>query len=219
VPQRRPHPERHLPAGALPMPTRRHILIAALPAAALLLGACAGSSLPAVQWVRLPAEAPGPAAAPAPAAPGVWQLMAPVQLPGHLDRDALLVPQGAAGLQGLGGARWAEPLRDAVPRLLRQDLEREFGAPVWTAPLPPGVLPTRQLRVELVAFDVVADRRGVLLAARWSLVDAKGGARPMVFDARFTTPSAGADADALAIAHRQALAQLARRIADSARSG
>jgi len=141
VPQRRPHPERHPHAGDLPMPTRRHILTAALPAAALLLGACAGSSLPAVQWVRLPAEAPGPAAAPAPAAPGVWQLMAPVQLPGHLDRDALLVPQGAAGLQGLGGARWAEPLRDAVPRLLRQDLEREFGAPVWTAPLPPGVLP------------------------------------------------------------------------------
>jgi len=208
------------------MPTRRQLLTAALPGAALLLGACAGSSLPPVHWVRLPAEAPaGPAAVPAlgvpamPAVPGVWQLMAPVQLPGHLDRDALLVPQGAAGLQGLGGARWAEPLRDAVPRLLRQDLEREFGAPVWTAPLPPGVQPTRQLRVELAAFDVAADRRSVLLAARWSLVDAKGRARPMVFDASFTTPAAGAAADELAIAHRQALAQLARRIADSVRAG
>ncbi len=201
------------------MPTRRHLLTAVLPGAALLLGACAGSSLPPVHWVRLPAEAPGSTAAPAPAVPGVWQLMAPVQLPGHLDRDALLVPQGAAGLQGLGGARWAEPLRDAVPRLLRQDLEREFGAPVWTAPLPPGVQPTRQLRVELAAFDVAADRRSVLLAARWSLVDAKGGARPTVFDASFTTPAAGAAADELAIAHRQALAQLARRIADSVRAG
>ncbi len=201
------------------MPTRRHLLTAALPGVALLLGACAGSSLPPVHWVRLPAEAPGPAAAQAPAVAGVWQLMAPVQLPGHLDRDALLVPQGAAGLQGLGGARWAELLRDAVPRLLRQDLEREFGAPVWTAPLPPGVLPTRQLRVELGAFDVEADRRSVLLMARWSLVDAKGSTRPMVFDARFSTPTTGASADDLAIAHRQALAQLARRIADSARGG
>jgi uncharacterized protein len=201
------------------MPTRRHLLTVALPGAALLLGACAGSSLPPVQWVRLPAEASGPAAAPTSAVPGVWQLMAPVQLPGHLDRDALLVPQGAAGLQGLGGARWAEPLRDAVPRLLRQDLEREFGAPVWVAPLPPGVLPTRQLRVEFSAFDVAADRRGVLLAARWSLADAKGGARPVVFDARFTTAAAGLDANDLAIGHRQALADLARRIADSARAG
>lgn len=201
------------------MPNRRHLLTAVLPGLSLWLAACAGSSLPAVHWVRMPAEAPGPAAAQAPAVPGVWQLMAPVQLPGHLDRDALLVPQGAAGLQGLDGARWAEPLRDAVPRLLRQDLEREFGAPVWTAPLPPGVLPTRQLRVEFAAFDVEPERRSVLLAARWSLVDGKGGARPKVFDARFTTPAVGAAADDLAIAHRQALVQLARRIADSARGG
>lgn len=126
--------------------------------------------------------------------------------------------QPAARLQGLGGARWAEPLRDAVPRLLRQDLEREFGAPLWMAPLPPGVLPTRQLRIELTAFDVAAERRGLVLAARWSLVDARGAARPSVFVARLTTPAAAADADALAVAHRQALAELARRIADSARS-
>jgi uncharacterized lipoprotein YmbA len=80
------------------------------------------------------------------------------------------------------------------------------------------VLPTRQLRVELTAFDVAADRRGVVLAARWSVVDAKGGSRPAVFDARLTAPAAATDADALAMAHRQALAELARRIADSARS-
>jgi uncharacterized protein len=200
------------------MPTRRHLLSAALPGMALLLGACAGSSLPPVRWVRMPAEDSGPAAAPATVVPGVWQLMAPVQLPGHLDRDALLVPQGAAGVQGLGGTRWAEPLRDAVPRLLRQDLEREFGTPVWTAPLPPGVRPTHQLRVEITAFDVAADGRSVLLVARWSVADASGRVRPAIFDARIATPAAGHDADALALAHRQALAQLARRMADGARA-
>lgn len=200
------------------MPTRRHLLRTTLPgAAALLLGGCAGSGPPPPRWVRLPAEVPGPAA-PGAAVPGVWQLMAPVQLPGHLDRDALLVPQGTAGLQGLGGARWAEPLRDAVPRLLRQDLEREFGTPLWTAPLPPGVRPTRQLRVELLSFDVTPDQRGVALAARWSLADLRGGALPAVFDTRFELPASGSDADALALCHRQALALLARRIADSARA-
>lgn len=201
------------------MPTRRHLLCAALPGTvALLLGGCASGGLPPVRWVRLPADAPGAAPATGAPVPGVWQLIAPVQLPGHLDRDALLVPQGVAGLQGLGGARWAEPLRDAVPRLLRQDLEREFGTPLWTAPLPPGVRPTRQLRIELTALDVTADQRGVALAARWSLADAQGGSRPAVFDARFDTPAGGSDADALVLAHRQALAQLARRIADSARA-
>jgi uncharacterized lipoprotein YmbA len=193
------------------------LLVAQL-GAAVWLAACAGSPLPAVTWVRLPAEPPAVVAAPAPVqeVQGVWQLMAPVLLPGHLDRDALLVPQGAAGLQALGGARWAEPLRDAVPRLLRQDLAREFATPVWLAPLPPGVLPTRQLRVEFTALDVSSDGRGVELRARWSLADPKGAVPPTVFDAAFTSAATGAGANELAAAHRQALAQLARRIADTA---
>jgi uncharacterized protein len=196
------------------MRTRRHFLCATWSGAAtLVLGGCAGGSPPPpTRWVRLPAEAQGPVALPTTTVPGVWQLMIPIPLPGHLDRDALLVPQGAAGLQGLGGARWAEPLRDAVPRLLRQDLERAFGTPLWTAPLPPGVRPTRQLRIELLVFDVMTEQRGVALAARWSLADAQGGSRPAVFDARFDTLASGSNADALVLAHRQALVELGKRI-------
>jgi uncharacterized lipoprotein YmbA len=189
----------------------------ALLLAAALLAGCA-TPLPPVTWVRLPAEAPG-AVPPAPraAAPGeVWQLVLPVALPGHLDRDALLVPRGAAGLQPLAGVRWAEPLRDAAPRLLRNDLAVHLGKPLWTAPLPPGVAPTRQLRVELSAFDVAADGRGAVLQARWSLADPRGASPPRVFEAAFVTPAAGTDAEALAAAHRLALWQLAGRIAASA---
>ena len=188
----------------------------ALLATALVLGACASSPGPALSWVRLPVEAASASAPAAARVQGVWQLMTPVLLPGHLDRDVLFVPQGAAGLQPLGGARWAEPLRDAVPRLLRQDLARELGVPVWVAPLPPGVSPTRQLRVEFGAFDVAADGRSVELRARWSLADPKGAAPPAVFDAAFESAATGASANELAAAHRQALAELARRIADSA---
>lgn len=184
--------------------------IAAL-VAALALAGCA-SPLPPVQWLRLPADPPG-ADVQRPAAGPAWQLMAPVLLPGHLDRDALLVPQGHAGLQPLGGARWAEPLRDAVPRLLRQDLARLIGAPLWTAPLPPGVRPVRQLRLEIGALDVGADGRSVRLQARWSLADPAGAGTPQLGEAAFSTAAAGADADALAVAHRQALWQLAQRIA------
>lgn len=189
---------------------------AALLLAGALLAGCA-TPLPPVTWVRLPAEAPG-AVPPAPraAASGeVWQLVLPVALPGHLDRDALLVPRGAAGLQPLAGVRWAEPLRDAAPRLLRNDLAIHLSTPLWTAPLPPGVAPTRQLRVELAAFDVAADGRGVALQARWSLADPRGAAAPRVFEAAFVTPAAGTDVESLAAAHRLALWQLAGRIAAS----
>lgn len=184
---------------------------------AALLAGCA-SPLPPVTWLRLPAEVPGSEVPPtAPVGREVWQLMAPVGLPGHLDRDALLVGTGGASLQPLGGVRWAEPLRDVVPRLLRQDLSRAWGAPVWAAPLPPGVRPTRQLRVEFSALDVTADGRGVQLQARWSLADAQGATPPQVGEAAFVTPASGADADALAAAHRRAVQQLAQRIVGAAR--
>lgn len=184
---------------------------------AALLAGCA-SPLPPVTWLRLPAEAPGSDESPAaPVTREVWQLMAPVGLPGHLDRDALLVGSGGASLQPLGGVRWAEPLRDVVPRLLRQDLTRAWGAPVWAAPLPPGVRPTRQLRVEFSALDVTADGRGVQLRARWSLADALGATPPQVGEAAFVTAASGPDADALATAHRRALQQLAQRIVAAAR--
>jgi uncharacterized protein len=184
---------------------------------ALLLGAC-GSPLPPIQLLRLPSEAPAAVASAAPRPdPAVsWQLMAPVHLPGHLDRDALLVPQGRAGVQPLGGARWAEPLRDAAPRLLRQDLARRLGQPLWSAPLPPGVSITHQLRVEIAAFDVGADGRSVSLQARWSVADVRGAVPPRLHEAAFVTAATGADADALAAAHRQALWELAGRIAATA---
>jgi len=184
----------------------------ALLLAAALLAGCA-SPLPPLHWVRLPAQLPDAPAAPRPPGGPAWQLMAPVLLPGHLDRDALLVPQGRAGLQPLGGARWAEPLRDAVPRLLRQDLARLLGAPLWVAPLPPGVRPARQLRLEITALDVGPDGLSVLLQARWSLADPAGATPPQLGEAAFSTAADGADADALALAHRRALWQLAQRIA------
>ena len=206
------HPMR-LPIAAPPWSVcRRRAAWGAGLGAVLLLAGCA-SPLPPVQWVRLPDQPPDAATSLRPVAGASWQLMAPVPLPGHLDRDALLVPQGRAGLQPLGGARWAEPLRDAVPRLLRNDLASLLGAPLWTAPLPPGVRPARQLRLELTALDVGPDGRSVRLQARWSLADPAGATPPQLGEAAFSTAADGADADSLALAHRRALWQLAQRIA------
>ena len=181
------------------------------------LAGCAATA-PPQQWVRLPAEAgtsPLPPPGPTTAAE-VWQLVGPVALRGHLDRDAVLVPRGSAGLQPLPGVRWAEPLRDAVPRLLRSDLVQALGAPVWLAPLPPGVRPTRQLRVELLALDVGADGRSVALHARWSVAVASGSSAPRLGEAMLQVPASSDDAGALATAHRQALLQLAQHIAAAA---
>ena len=137
---------------------RAHVACALLAAAAL--AGC--SAAPPLRWVQLPLDPSAPRLAPGLPAPaseaarsgaGPIHLL-PVRLPEVLDRDELLVPQGPAGLAPLSGWRWAEPLREAVPRLLRDDLARALGeSRVWTSPLPAGLGRVQPLRVEVVMMQ------------------------------------------------------------------
>lgn len=186
----------------------------------LLLG-CAAA--PRAGLLHLPATPPAAlAGADVPSPPGSpaadsWLIQYPVRLPDYLDHDALLLRQGAAGLQRLPGFRWAEPLREAVPRLLRADLARLLGeARVWTVPLPAGVQPARQLRLEVLAFEADAGQRQVQLQARWSLARADASTPPVAQAVTLQVPVAGGGADALAAAYRSALWQLAQRVVATA---
>ncbi len=201
------------PIALLPRaPQRVLVLVLVLVLAATALAGCAGPA-PAPRLYQLRAAPPAPAASQAPSALQ-WQLLQPVSLPESLDRDALLLRQGQNGLQPLPGHRWAEPLRDSVPRVLRQDLAALLGeSRVWTAPVPAGVVITRRLRVELLALEASADRSSVLLRARWSLVDPSGAAPARADSVALSAASAGTDVDSLVAAHRLALWRLAETIA------
>jgi uncharacterized protein len=143
----------------------------------------------------------------------VLQLL-PVSLPEVLERDSLVVAQGRSGVQALSAHRWAEPLRDAVPRLLRQDLALWLGLPqVWTAPLPAGVVAQRLLRVDVLSFQADEARRNVQLQARWTLSDPQGRVPAASGVHSVVAPVQGADVDAIAVAHRLALWQLAQALA------
>lgn len=184
-----------------------------------LLAAC--SSSPPLQFFQLRADPPADAAAtPAlPAATGRWQI-GPIQLPEYLDRDSLLLPVGRAGLRALSGQRWAEPLRDALPRVLRMDLARLRGADlVWGIPTPAGVGIARQLRVEVQQFDATEDGSAVVLQARWWLLDPAGAVPAEVHDSRLSAPARSAAPDDLVAAHRAVLWLLARDIATRAGGG
>jgi uncharacterized protein len=197
-----------------PAPSRRRCLLGLGLVSLALVSALPGCGTPAAP----PALYQLPATPPEPVTPvrtaQVLQILAPVVLPELLERSAMLMPQGTAGVQALDRHRWAEPLRDAVPRLLRQDLAALLGEDrVWAAPLPPGLSVTRQLRVEILVFQPSTDRRTVRLQARLTLADPAGGAPPQVVQAQIDAPSASAEPDALAAAHRLALWRLAEQIA------
>jgi len=156
-----------------------------------------------------------PGAGPGQTAAAIWQLMPLAALPEPLDRAELWLNDGAAGLRPLPGVRWAEPLRDALPRLLLADLLRWRGVgSVWAAPLPPGLPVQQQLRVQLLALDNLPAGSEVRLQARWSLADAQGRQRPQTGQAELRQPWPGG-ADALVLAQRRLFWQLAGRLAQS----
>ena len=199
---------------------RRTLALGAAAGAAATLAGCATPS-PPTQWYELRLDTPAaPAPAPAsPAAAGVWELAPQVRLPGALDRDTLVVARADAGLEPLVGHRWAEPLREAVPRVLLHDLQRLHGADrVWAAPAPAGVAVTRRLRVEILALQADAGRSRVRVAARWWWLDAeRPQAAPVLGSADLRVAVADpASIDAVAAALLVALARLAERIAASA---
>jgi len=214
-------------SGSVAVNRLRRMLVVA----ALGLAGCTAAPVPATVWLRLPSLPAGTstastaaATAPPTAEREAWQFVLPVAMPAHLDRDHLFVPAGPAGawVAPLAGARWIEPLRDAVPRLLREDLVRlRGGRAVWAAPLPPRLVPTRQLRVEFVALEVGTDGRALLTHVRWWLADPRGAGAPALHEARFETPvpaAAGASVgEAWALVHRQAVAEVAARIAATMR--
>ncbi|MBL8333379.1 MAG: membrane integrity-associated transporter subunit PqiC [Rubrivivax sp.] len=193
----------------------RLALVALLTAAAL--SAC-GSGSPPPRLYHLRSTAPA-SAPPAPAWAGApWQLAAPLRLPEYLDRDAILAPEGQAGLRPLAGHRWAEPLAEGVPRVLRQDLAALLGeGAVWQGPLPAGQAAAGQLRLEITAFEATPDLRSVRLSARWSITTPARA--PRSESRSVEVPVAGAEVDALVAAHRVALWRLAEALAQSLRGG
>lgn len=182
---------------------------------ALMAMGCAGTAAPPTQWYELRAEPPEPRPVPQPGDGAVWEVSGQVRLPGALDRDTLVVSTGAASLVPLAGHRWAEPLRDSVPRRLVSDLALLRGERlVWRAPSPAGVKVTRQLRVEIDSLIADSARQLLRLQARWSLTDVQGGTTPPVLgQADIDVPLANASPDALAAGHRMAVWRLAQRIA------
>jgi uncharacterized lipoprotein YmbA len=180
------------------------------------LGACA-SRAPAPSFYVLKSEPPQaqPATAVAPAPP--WQLVLPVRVPDYLDRDEVLLPQGAHAVQASQQQLWAESLTRSVPRVLMQDLRSLRGTgSLWTAPLA-GVVVQGQLRVDLLALDVQPDARSVSLHARWSIhplgTAASPAQPPVAHSLRLTVPSASPQVADLVGAHRLALWQWAQAIA------
>ncbi len=202
---------------ALPLPLQRRDALLLLAAAAL--AGCATHTTPPRRLYGLTGMPP----LPADARPGqddrAWVLSPQIALPELLDRAEILVAEGSAGLRPWPEARWAEPLRDALPRVLAEDLAR------LRQPYPVALGGTKQVDASIESLRLAVqvdewlareDGAGLQLRLRarwhWAALNAPAGTSlPAAGRADLSLPCA-ADPDALAGAYRRSIVALAARI-------
>ena len=168
----------------------------------LALGLAACSSPLKERFYTLDAPEP-PAAAEAPYSIAVG----PVSVPELVDRPQFVVRVNANQVAIAEQARWAEPLKSAIARVVAANLATALNGRV--APQRSGDADYR-VALEVQRFESTPGD-GVLIDAAWSVAPKSGERRSGRSMAREKVR--GSDYDALAAAHSAALAAISREIA------
>jgi uncharacterized lipoprotein YmbA len=165
----------------------------------LMLSACVGNP-PRESFFTLDAPEPPKAAADAPSV-----AVGPVTIPEMVDRPQIVVRLGPNQVQILEQARWAEPLKSAIPRVVAANLATALGAR-----LAPGGKSDADYRVALDVQRFESPSDAVLIEALWTVTskDGKRSGRSIVRE-----KIAARDYGSLAAAHSAALAAMSREIA------
>jgi uncharacterized lipoprotein YmbA len=188
-------------------------LACALLAAGLLAG-CAGNPTPAIYVLSTPTSAPVSSSSGGNLP--VLQVRI-VSVPDYLDSTDILLRVGPNELKASPTGRWGERLSRGITTALAANLASRLPGTLVAAG-PSLDTPSRQLQVDVEAFDVQADGRSVL-AARWSVLS--GDARTVRSSGRatFTVPAKGQASDsAIVAAMTEAVGQLADSTAAALRA-
>ena len=173
--------------------------------AALLVASC--GTPPRERFYTL--EAPEPPVA-APDAPSV--AVGPVSVPEMVERPQFVVRTSANEVVIAEQARWAEPLKSAIARVVAANLAKDLGARTLAQPRN-GDADYRVI-LDVQRFESTLGE-AVLLDAQWTVVGPKGARRGGRSTQRERVQ--GRDYDALAAAHSAALAKLSGEIAEAIR--
>ena len=175
----------------------------------LVLAACGGAPKDNYYMLTAP-QAPGTAAA-----SGVSVFVVPVLVPEGVDRAPMLIRMGPNQFDVRDDHRWAEPLKNAIPRVVSENLMRELGTTrvSWTRI---GAAQPADFKVAIDAqrFDSSLDQ-GASIDAAWIVTPAKG--TPRSGRSSIQEPSPSKDPAGVAAAHSKALERLAKDIAAALR--
>ena len=167
----------------------------------LVLAACVGTP-PRESFFTLNAPEPPAAAQDAPSL-----AVGPVSIPEMVDRPQFVVRLGPNQVQIVEQARWAEPLKAGIARVVAANLATTLGARL--TPVRNGEADYR-VALDVQRFESPAD--AVLIETLWTVTskDGKRSGRSVVRE-----KIAARDHGALAAAHSRALATMSREIAQA----
>jgi uncharacterized lipoprotein YmbA len=181
------------------------IAFAAVLAAAALAGC--GSS-PKSSFYTLSSGAPSQQA---PATESFGIAISAVAVPDVIDRPQFVTRTGANELTINEFARWGEPLKGEIPRVIAADLSRELdGAFVTIYPQSSTSEADLRLQLDVRRFDSVLGEAATVEVV-WTLRRIKG--TPVTGRSVAREATVGAGYDALVAAHSRALASISRDIA------
>jgi hypothetical protein len=176
------------------------------------LAGCAGTPSPKTSFYSLSVEAPGRAESAAPeAAPVMRVSVTRVAIPGVVDRPQIVSRTASNSVEIFDFHRWAEPLQEAIPRVIAGNLARQLGPGyAVSASIMPGLPPDVRVAVDVQKFEAHMGT-GVAVEALWSVRAGAGEARLGHSAAEEAAAEAGHAG--IAAAYSRALAAVARDIA------
>jgi uncharacterized protein len=133
-------------------------------------------------------------------------------VPELVDRPQIVVSSGANQVDINEFARWAEPLKSQIPRVVAADLAQELNSTRVSAfPTSVDMGSGYRVRIDVQHFDATLGKAATV-DALWSITPPGKGA-PLTGRTTVSEPCEGAGYDALVAAYSRALARLSQDIA------
>ena len=180
------------------------------------LGLAGCSSAPTHYYTLMETAPDAPATARPGNAPFQLQVLS-ARMPVQVDQPQLVVRQDQGALAILENDRWGAPLADEFHDALAYQLERETGSRDLAGMPKAAGLPVLSVQTDVRRFDSLLGRYAFVDVV-WSLTLRDGEQRRSLTCASQIREPAGADINSLVMAHQQAVGQLAKRIATTARA-
>jgi hypothetical protein len=192
---------------------RPRIAPSSLLALGVVLAACAGAPAPKEQYFTLSSPNPG-VAPPASDSPSIY--VGPVTVPEAVDRPSMVLRTSPNQVDVSDDYRWAEPLRNAIPRVIGDVLSRELGTSRVLTNRSASATPVDiRVAIEIQRFDASLGD-GATIDAVWSVKNIANGkshnGRSVVHEAASSHDPAG-----IAAAASRALERVGGEIAQAAR--